>query len=45
VELRPLSPTALPECRVELENVRGAKIKIQLNGEAVDELPNLARLL
>lgn len=44
VELRPLSPAAMPECSVELENMRGAKIKIQLNGGAVGELPNLARL-
>jgi hypothetical protein len=34
----------MPECSVELENVRGAKIKIQLNGGAVGELPNLTRL-
>ena len=45
VELRPLTPAALSECSVELENVRGAKIKIELNGGAVSELPNLARLL
>lgn len=44
VELRPLGSAAMPECSVELENVRGAKIKIQLNGGAVGELPNLARL-
>ena len=44
VELRPLSPAGMPECSVELENVRGAKIKIQLNGGAVGELPNLTRL-
>jgi len=44
VELGPLSPAARTECSVELENVRGAKIKIQLHGGAVGELPNLARL-
>ena len=45
VELRPLSPAAMSGCSVELENVRGVKIKIQLNGGAVGELSNLARLL
>jgi len=44
VELRPLSPAAMAECSVELENVRGGKIKIQLSGRAVGELSNLARL-
>jgi hypothetical protein len=44
VELRPLTSAALPVCSVELENVRGAKIKIELKGGAVNELPNLARL-
>jgi hypothetical protein len=44
VELRPLSPGAMAECSVELENVRGGKIKIQLSGGAVGELSNLARL-
>ena len=44
VELLPLSPSAVPECCVVLENARGAKIKIQLKGAAVGELPNLTRL-
>jgi hypothetical protein len=44
VELRRLSPAAMAGCSVELENVRGAKIKIQLQGEAMGELSNLARL-
>jgi hypothetical protein len=44
VELLPLSPAAMPECSVELENVRGAKIKIQLKGAAVGELTHLTRL-
>ena len=44
VELRPLSAAAMAECSVELENGRGGKIKIQLNGGAVGELSNLARL-
>lgn len=45
VELRPVTSAGRSECSVELENVRGAKIKIELNGGAVSELPNLARLL
>lgn len=45
VELGRLSAAAMSGCSVELENVRGAKIKIQLNGGAVGELSNLARLL
>lgn len=44
VELHRLSPTAMAECSVELENVRGGKIKIQLHGGAVGELSNLVRL-
>jgi hypothetical protein len=44
VELLPSSPMAMAECSVELANVRGAKIKIELNGGAVSELLNLARL-
>lgn len=44
VELLPLSPATMPECSIELENVRGAKIKIQLNGAAVSELSHLTRL-
>jgi hypothetical protein len=30
VELLPLSSATMPECSVELENARGAKIKIHL---------------
>lgn len=44
VELLPLSSAMLPECSVELENERGAKIKIQLKGTAMNELPSLTRL-
>ena len=44
VELLPSSPMAMAECSVEVANVRGAKIKIELNGGAVRELLNLARL-
>lgn len=43
LELPPLS-SALPECSVELENARGAKMKIQLKGAAMGELPSLTRL-
>jgi hypothetical protein len=43
LELLPFS-SALPECNVELENARGAKMKIQLKGTAMSELPNLTRL-
>jgi hypothetical protein len=43
VEVLPASPMA--ECSVEVEHVRGAKLKIQLNGAAVGELSNLTRLL
>jgi hypothetical protein len=43
LELLPLS-SALPECNVEFENGRGAKMKIQLKGTAMSELPNLTRL-
>jgi hypothetical protein len=45
VEMLPLSSAATPECNVELENVRGAKIKIQLKGAAMGELSNFTRLL
>ena len=45
VELLPSSSVAMPECSLELEHVRGAKLKIQLNGAAVGELCNLTRLL
>jgi hypothetical protein len=44
VELLSWSPSARPECSVELENVRGAKMKIQLHGAAVGELCHLTRL-
>lgn len=44
VEVLPWSPTTMPECSVELENTRGAKIKIQLRGAAMSELTNLTRL-
>jgi hypothetical protein len=44
VELLPLNPATMPEYSIELENARGAKIKIQLKGAAMDELSNLTRL-
>jgi hypothetical protein len=44
VELLPLSSALLPECSIELENARGAKIKIQLRGPAMDELSRLTQL-
>ena len=44
VELTPWSPARIPECSVELEKGRGAKIKIQLHGSAVNELTSLTRL-
>jgi hypothetical protein len=44
VELLPWNPATMPECSIELENARGAKIKIQLKGEALSELSNLTRL-
>lgn len=45
VELLPLSSANIPECSVELENVRGAKIKIQVKGAGIGELSNLTQLL
>ena len=44
LELLPLSSALLPECSVELENARGAKMKIQLKGAAMGELSNLTRV-
>jgi len=44
VELLPWSSGMLPECSLELENARGAKMKIQLKGAAMSELSNLTRL-
>jgi len=44
VELLPWSSGMLPECSLELENARGAKMKIQLKGAAMGELANLTRL-
>jgi 2-iminoacetate synthase ThiH len=44
VEVLPLSSATMPECCVELENERGAKIRIQLRGAAMGELSNLTRL-
>ena len=44
IELPPWNPVTIPECSVELENARGVKIKIQLKGTAMNELPTLARL-
>jgi hypothetical protein len=44
VELLPWSSARMPECSVELENARGAKIKIQLHGAAVSELSHLTLL-
>lgn len=44
VELLPWSSGLLPECSLELENARGAKMKIQLKGAAMSELCNLTRL-
>ena len=44
VELLPWNPTRMPACSVELENARGAKIKIHLHGAAVGELSQLTRL-
>jgi hypothetical protein len=43
VELLPLS-SAVSECSVELENARGAKMKIQLKGTARGELATVAQL-
>jgi hypothetical protein len=43
VELLPLS-SAVSECSVELENARGAKMKIQLKGTAMGELATVAQL-
>lgn len=43
-ELLPWSSGTLPECSLELENARGAKMKIQLKGAAMGELSNLTRL-
>jgi hypothetical protein len=45
VELLPLNSSNIPECSVELENVRGAKIKIQVKGAGIGELSNLTQLL
>jgi len=44
VELLPWSSDLLPECSLELENARGAKMKIQLKGAAMGELSNVTRL-
>jgi hypothetical protein len=44
IELLPLSSAMMPECSLELENARGAKMKIQLKGAAMNELSTLARL-
>jgi hypothetical protein len=44
IDLLPLSLATLPECNLELENARGAKLKIQLKGTAMSELPTLTRL-
>jgi hypothetical protein len=44
VELLPWSPARMPACSIELENGRGAKMKIQLHGAALGELSHLTRL-
>ena len=44
VELLPWNPGRMAECSVELENGRGAKMKIQLHGAALGELSHLTRL-
>jgi hypothetical protein len=44
IELLPLSSATVPECSLELENARGAKMKIQLKGAAMNELSTLTRL-
>lgn len=44
VELLPWSSGLPPECSLELENARGAKMKVQLKGAAMGELSNLTRL-
>lgn len=44
VELLPWSSAGMPECSVELENGRGAKMKIQLQGAALGELSHLTQL-
>jgi hypothetical protein len=44
IELMPGSSATMAECSVELENGRGAKMKIQLKGTAMSELSTLTRL-
>jgi hypothetical protein len=44
VELPPWNSSMVPECSLELENARGAKMKIELRGAGVGELSNLTRL-